>query len=441
MNTHKLQFRRRLAAAVAVVWVTGALLSAVWVDTASGDYARPPYFTGPISQDYDEAAEMEGRVGNLVRGTDLIGTKVRNAQGDKLGKVKDLVFDDNEDAIYYVVLESGGNYYPIPWSAFKTERDMFMLNLSERAFERAPFIEELDLDDLRSAECRGRVREFYSRYIPQARYIESEEPAERTADIRRAAQAPRLYLYRDVVGLDVQNPKGKSLADLEDIVIDVRKGNFAYGLVSYGGFWGIGEKTAAVPWQSLIVQPHEGVAKSDNISEHTLRAFVIDKNDMKTLIEPKFARDIHQMYGTEPYWDVFGYVPPEAGIWTVDAWKPKSTYNLSFDPDNMTVLEGTIVSIGTFHPETGAAPGTRLRVKNDAGEIVTIYAGPRAFWEAEGIMLESDDHIVVTGSKTKVNGKSVIMASEVSVRNETVKLRDLDGDPEWDTGDLWEELE
>lgn len=51
-----------------------------------------------------------------------------------------------------------------------------------------------------------------------------------------------------LIGMNIQNPEGKSLGSVNDIVIDARSGRVRYAAVSYGGFLGLGDKLFAVPW-------------------------------------------------------------------------------------------------------------------------------------------------------------------------------------------------
>ncbi|MBF0205099.1 MAG: PRC-barrel domain-containing protein [Desulfamplus sp.] len=52
------------------------------------------------------------------------------------------------------------------------------------------------------------------------------------------------------IGMEVENPQGESLGEVEDIMID-STGNVRYAAVSYGGFMGIGERMYAVPMDAF----------------------------------------------------------------------------------------------------------------------------------------------------------------------------------------------
>ncbi|MEJ2704976.1 MAG: hypothetical protein P8Z79_21270, partial [Sedimentisphaerales bacterium] len=138
-------------------------------------------------------------------------------------------------------------------------------------------------------------------------------------------------------------------------------------------------------------------------------------------------------FGVRPYWEVFGFAPGEEMAAPMNPWRPGSTYNKNFDPSKLTTVEGTIESVGTFYPENGSTPGTSLNVKTKEGASVTVYAGPRNFALKKNIALTSGKNIRVTGCKTTVNGKSVIIASQLKIGGKMLKLRDQQGKPEWTT--------
>src|SRR5215470_3105825 len=75
---------------------------------------------------------------------------------------------------------------------------------------------------------------------------------------------------KSLIGTRVLNPKGENLGKLEDIVIEPEDGRVSFGIVSFGGFLGVGEKLFAVPLQAMKTSPEE-------------RAFVlnVDKEKLK----------------------------------------------------------------------------------------------------------------------------------------------------------------
>ena len=84
---------------------------------------------------------------NPVISSDKVeGTKVYNANGDKLGSIDDLMIDKRSGLVKYAVLEFGGflgmgtDRYPLPWNLLKydTDKDGYVVPLAKEQLEKAP---------------------------------------------------------------------------------------------------------------------------------------------------------------------------------------------------------------------------------------------------------------------------------------------------------------
>ena len=92
------------------------------------------------------AADNEQRV---WRSSDIVGMKVRNAAGQDLGKVEDLVIDTSTGRVRYAAVSFGGflgvgdKLFAVPFSAFKTHYNAsdnakhFVLNVEKKQLEAA----------------------------------------------------------------------------------------------------------------------------------------------------------------------------------------------------------------------------------------------------------------------------------------------------------------
>ena len=62
------------------------------------------------------------------------------------------------------------------------------------------------------------------------------------------AAHPAIMSASTMSGDKVRNRKNEDLGKLEDIMLDVDTRNIAYGVLSFGGFLGLGDKLFAIPW-------------------------------------------------------------------------------------------------------------------------------------------------------------------------------------------------
>ena len=82
----------------------------------------------------------------LLSSSSITGTSVRNAAGESLGDIKDLMINPRTGEINYAVLSFGGflgigdKYFAIPWTSFTTDRnnEEFVLDIPKDRLENAP---------------------------------------------------------------------------------------------------------------------------------------------------------------------------------------------------------------------------------------------------------------------------------------------------------------
>lgn len=105
-----------------------------------------------------------------------------------------------------------------------------------------------------------------------------------------------------IIGTNVVNPKGDSLGNIKDIVIDRRTGRVAYAVVSFGGFLSVGEKLFAIPFKALKYNWDENEYVLDASKEQLEEAPGFDEDNWPTMSE-QWNRDVHNYYDFPPYWE------------------------------------------------------------------------------------------------------------------------------------------
>ena len=51
-----------------------------------------------------------------------------------------------------------------------------------------------------------------------------------------------------LIGMSIQNPEGKGVGSINDLVLDADTGRVQYAAVTYGGFLGIGQQNVCCPF-------------------------------------------------------------------------------------------------------------------------------------------------------------------------------------------------
>lgn len=104
-----------------------------------------------------------------------------------------------------------------------------------------------------------------------------------------------------LIGDPVRNPQGETIGDLREIMLDVRTGRVAYGVLDFGGFLGMGNKLFAVPFDRFRVDEKNHQLILDVDKETLKNAEGFDEDNWPDTTNPDWERRIHDYYGATPY--------------------------------------------------------------------------------------------------------------------------------------------
>ncbi len=107
-----------------------------------------------------------------------------------------------------------------------------------------------------------------------------------------------------LMGMNIQNAKGESVGEINDIVLDANTGKVKYAAVTYGGLLGVGNKMFAVPFEAFKCQQDP-----DDQDEHVMVLNVtqkqlegqmgFDEDHWPNFADRKFTTDLDARYGVE----------------------------------------------------------------------------------------------------------------------------------------------
>ena len=108
-----------------------------------------------------------------------------------------------------------------------------------------------------------------------------------------------LISSEDVEGTNVYDMKGKSIGEIDHLMIDKVSGRVTYAVMSFGGFLGLGHSHYPVPW---------GALKYDT----KLNGYVTGITEQQLRDAPEFSDNswsnrnwetqTHTHYNVRPYW-------------------------------------------------------------------------------------------------------------------------------------------
>jgi sporulation protein YlmC with PRC-barrel domain len=212
------------------------------------------------------------------------------------------------------------------------------------------------------------------------------------------AMARRWQKVTDLRGKKVTNAAGEDLGQIEELVADANVGRVLYGVLSFGGLLGVGDKLFAIPWPALRLAD-DGKAFILNVEKDRLtNATGFAKDHWPDLADEQFAVTTYKYYDQMPYWqaqtdDVRQEAYERAGgssdnyrtRWNqrMTAWQKSSDLcgkvvrtaqtddvgrlsDLAIDPDSGRILSGIL----SYRDRLFAIPWSALALNSDAKHFV-----------------------------------------------------------------------
>ena len=111
-------------------------------------------------------------------------------------------------------------------------------------------------------------------------------------------------------------------------------------------------------------------------------------------------------------------------------WGGGHPYALSFNRAATVRVSGEVIQLERVTPLPGMSDGYLLLLKT-RDETLQVDLGPAWYLERQDFSLEARDAVAVAGSRVRVGGRNVIMATSVVKRDKVLLLREVDGLPLW----------
>lgn len=110
-------------------------------------------------------------------------------------------------------------------------------------------------------------------------------------------ETSRLIASNKVEGTTVYGREGSKIGTIYNFMVDKYSGRVEYAVLSYGGFLGMGERYAAIPWKMLDYDTREGGYHID-MTERELKDAPSFDRDSEPRFDDKYGDRVHGYYGT-----------------------------------------------------------------------------------------------------------------------------------------------
>jgi sporulation protein YlmC with PRC-barrel domain len=262
------------------------------------------------------------------------------------------------------------------------------------------------------------------------------------------------FRAKNIIGSKVMDLEGEDIGSIDSLVIDIDTGGVLYAVLEFGGFLGIGDKLFAVPWQSLAPLPVEGTFILDQPRAKLEKAPGFNRNNWPDIGDRKWGAGIFSFYNRRPLYrqppmapgkhsekgKMAGYpglqpypaygdpMNPQVGY--LGFAEPR-LYLEMFNPKTVETVAGEIIKVEYSVPEPEFEQGTRLIIHCGAKKFLMVHLGPPWYTKGERDRLKPGTKVTVTGSMVTIDDTPFMIATELAVGSEKLKLRDKEGNPSW----------
>jgi sporulation protein YlmC with PRC-barrel domain len=241
-----------IAAALALTW--GAVNAQSTTSERTDEYSRSLSYADYLK-------------GKDLRASEIVGARVRNAEGDSFGQIEELVIPSRGQDEMLVVVSIGGvanigdKLVALPYDDLRVsaDGDTFYFDRSEAQLKEAPvYTYEAETDGAQAQARAQRQPERSAQPAPAApaRAAAPDRPRTPAPTTVTAAKSANVVLdvfdYRasDLVGATVLDDRGESVAKIDDIVVSTEDDKL-HAVLAIGGFVGFGAKLISMPFDAL----------------------------------------------------------------------------------------------------------------------------------------------------------------------------------------------
>ncbi|MGH8728069.1 MAG: PRC-barrel domain-containing protein [Burkholderiales bacterium] len=215
-----------------------------------------------------------------IKASDLVDMKVKNAQGEQLGEINDVIVDVKNGQAHYAVMsfDAGGlglgnKTFAYPLSAFSRDTDdKLTLNIDREKLRNAEGFDNNNRPDWNDAKYQQHISRYFSNASP-------------------VAEDARLVRVSDVLDQDINARDGSEIGEVDELVINLRNGKVHYVTAELDA-WGFGDKLFALPLTafSYNTESDDLVLNVNKDRIDTERGF--DANDWPNINDPNYVRDV-----------------------------------------------------------------------------------------------------------------------------------------------------
>ena len=220
------------------------------------------------------------------RASELIDEKVENSKGENLGEIEDLVVNLNTGDVRYAVLDFGGflgvgnRLFAIPAKELKfnaTNKDKVILDIDKARLENAKYIET----------DRNRWPKDWNAWddIATVSGTPVTPPSDETA---------RAYRGSELIGKAVEDPQGKNMGKIKDLVVDLSRQKVHYTVMAFDPSFVSPDKLIAFPVTAFQLDATKDKLVLNTTKEKLMQMPGFAATSWPDINDPAYVSEVHR---------------------------------------------------------------------------------------------------------------------------------------------------
>ena len=248
-----------------------------------------------VAQTDNKQKKGKAPEGKLVKASEVVGAKLFNQQGEHIGEINDLVFDENSGGVTHGMLAVGGwlgvgeNITPVPWKHIQQSKKTpgeYVVDVDKSKLTPEMSFKIKEWPNL----TEGWFKETYSRFgLP-------------------LKPGTKLVRASTVIDAELFDQNGKDIGEIQNLLMHPNSGKIAYATCEVDEYATAGNKLTNVPWNLIRQSKKDTEGFVVNADKAKLKgAKYFSQNAWPDYNDPVWHDTTYGYYGVEPFWSDRAY--------------------------------------------------------------------------------------------------------------------------------------
>jgi len=274
---------------IGAIWlavaVTGISLAKGYAQVGANRSAANPSISGGALAHAERAANLYGR--------ELIGT-----DGQKIGKVDNVIVDLESEHILYVVVGSDQGRIAVPPQVIgQTTGNTLHANVTKQKLEGAPKFTSAQ-DNPSGLGQASFVYQVYQ-HFGASPWWQGSTPADQ-------GSFHNVHKLNQLIGMNVEDVNNQTIGKISNVVVDMTQGRLLYVVFSPASSLNLGNGLYAMPSDAFTLSSDHKHLVTGIDRQKLSGAPHFDKNSWPNLTDTAFASQVYQYYGKQAYFNQGG---------------------------------------------------------------------------------------------------------------------------------------